>query len=205
MISPHEHVASMVGSVEPALESSMRHYPFAEAVGTEGMMLRGSICGFACLTLSAWLVEQGVSNRPMIGHVSAGSPLFPDGMQRHVVIRTEHATIDPTYSQFMRLAVPKDLLSEFNYPLSRVAYIPHGSERYFGDRYAEFALGVRRRLRLMGASAIEGLVLDEGGDQQVSEALSGVWTADYESFDSEAEGEVFVRRALDDIRKAMSE
>lgn len=169
------------------------------------MRLKDSVCGFACQALSIWLEEEGVRNQLMIGRPVKDESIVPVEMRQHVVIETKGAVVDPTYGQFMKLIAPeKSKLPRHMYPKSSIAYIPKGWELLVGESYADFALAGRRDLRdvcrrEVGGVAMEYDKLRQPSDEQLEEAFTGLWGADYEPFDPEGDSGVFVERAIKDI------
>lgn len=205
MRTSHEQVFRRVADVEQALEFSMRQHPFADAINPEGMRLKGSVCGFACQALSIWLENQGIRNQLTIGQPFKDESIVPVEMRQHVVIETEGAVIDPTYGQFMKLIAPeKSKLPRHMYPKSSIAYIPKGWELLVGESYANFALAKRRDLRDICRPEVSGTAMEydklrQPSDEQLEEAFTGLWGADYKPFDPEGDSGVFVERAVKDI------
>lgn len=186
---------------EPALEEVMQFHP---APGPEGWCLRGSVCGFASNTLAKYLRTAKLTTRAT-PKIRALPEALPRAMRRHIIVDTEVATIDPTYSQFMRLTgLDPMLAAEHNdmaalYPDRCIAVIPKGCERGFGERFASYALECVQAVREVRRIEDTWPVDDSSNwmsQEELFAMLAGIWDPTYYTvFDNEGDGELQAQRA----------
>lgn len=211
------NLAKEIANIEPLLDDAMRFHPASNKLH-EGSWLREPVCGFASNVLGKYLRENRLADASMM----IGCPVdkFPTGYPRasrtHVVLHTRHTTIDSTFGQFMSL-VGLDvqfaaLYPEVAklYPQNRVAVIPRGDERAFGERFAGFALEqvpkIQRVRRGLGKAAktwsTAGACIWMPG-QEAFELLADIWNPErYGPFDNEGDSEIQAQEAA---RYLMSE
>lgn len=211
----HNELSGIIADCEPRLEAAMRHCP--TSFMPDGFRLSGSICGFASNVLAQYLREtQGLTLEKRIGSPADDLTAMPDNMWRHVILNTpDGSTIDPTYGQFMRLIGINEALAKNEteayalYPARRVAYIPAGQERYFGERFAEFMVAQRERLITIrqkqlrvGETVCEIDRLKSGLDAQgLYDVVADIWSPNrYRRFDHDGDGQVFVDKAVDAMK-----
>lgn len=148
---------STVAQLEPYLEEAMRFHP---APHLEGFSLRTSICGFASRVLGERLKQDGFQTEWQVGRPVDDPSVLPDRMRTHALLVHPEARIDPTWTQWMALVGVDARQASQNpamaalYPSRRVAVIPAGLERLFGEKFADYALDtvgkVARIRRKMG-------------------------------------------------------
>lgn len=183
-------LANEMQRIEPSLDEVMRFHPLA---GPEGLRLCGSVCGFASNVLAKYLRQTGVAKSavPKIRELAEPLPF------RHVVVEVEGAIIDPTYSQFMSVIgldialAASDPTAAALYPKRRIAVIPQGAERAFGERFAQYTLEdcAPRILRTEQTAHLPP-------EDALFEMLAGIWDPDqYEDFDNGGDGEAQAQRA----------
>jgi hypothetical protein len=210
-------LAKEIATIEPLLDDVMRFHPASHKLH-EGLRLREPVCGFASNVLGKYLKEKNLAEAKMM----IGRPVdeFPTGYPRasrtHVVLDTRDRTIDSSFGQFMSL-VGLDvqfaaLYPEVAklYPQNRVAVIPRGDERAFGERFADFALDqipiIQRVRRGLGEAAkawsTAGACIWMPG-QEAFELLADIWNPEqYGPFDNEGDSEIQAQEAA---RYLMSE
>ncbi len=200
---------SEIERIEPSLDEVMR---FCVGGSPEGFRLRNSVCGFASNVLSKYLRAKHVRDAGMkIGFaVDDPPPNFPDRMRWHVLVDSPTATIDPTWTQFMTLVGLDPVLAAQHedlaklYPARRVAVIPKGTERMFGERFADYALEQVTRVRdvrtKLGADARFWSTDDVCvwmPSEEAFEVLADIWNPErYERFDNEGDSEAQAQKAV---------
>ncbi len=192
--------------IEPQLSEVLR---CNVSGGAEGLELRSSVCGFASNVLAKYINHQKLAMAvPKMGMSFGENKLIPKRMRRHVLVETEAAMLDPTWGQFMTLvgldtrqAAAHDTLKKL-YPERRVAVIPRGTERVFGERFASFALEKILKIRaIRGSEGLEHVPEDACAwmeEQEAFEVLADIWNPErYETFDNAGDGETPARQALE--------
>lgn len=209
-------VDTYIASLEPALETAMHYHVTA---GPEQFRLRGSMCFFASRVLQEVLRPRHETD------ICIGAPfdepdMVPSRMRRHVVLRSPEVTLDATYSQWLALVgVDPILANQYPdiaqlYPARRVAVIPRGNEKQFGERFADFALDTASKMselrRTLGLVSIAGgWSTDDVCNWMPKEGafsmLSGIWEPDrYQPFDHQNEAEVLVQQAAAEVRDTVT-
>lgn len=201
-----------VEAVEPHLEAAMKHHPVPVA---EGFELSTPKCGFASGVLQAYLLDQQLRRADlMIGKPFDDTSKVPKDMRNHVVVQTPGATLDATWTQFFSLVGldPKVAAEHYEvaalYPPRRVALIPEGREREFGERYADYALDVASRLPSIYQDILPGEVASNGilakhSEDTVHDMMSDMWNPDrYEPYDSQGDAGILIQAAVADIARS---
>lgn len=203
---------STVEQLEPYLEVAMR---FHHAAYPEGFLLRTSICGFASRVLGECLKQDGLQTEWRVGRPVDDPSLLPDRMRTHALLAHREATVDPTWTQWMTLVGVDARQASRNpamaalYPPRRVAVIPAGLERLFGERFADYALDTvgkvaRIRRKMGGVATQESWSTDDVcvwmSHEEAFELLADIWNPErYQPLDHENDAEVLVQKAVDHI------
>lgn len=182
-----ERLDRTVEALEPHLDEVMRFV--LHAFAPKGLRLSDSVCGFASNVLARFLTEKELATPTvMIGQAVKEFPdYYPDRMRFHTLIHTEDTTIDPTHTQFMALVglthdlAAKSTVARALYPTRKIAVIPRGEERGFGEQFADRALSsistIAKERRKLGDAvawpAEDACVwMPEG---EAFELLAGIW------------------------------
>ncbi len=209
-MSRFESLVKEITTIEPFLDEAMQFHPNNKRLH-EGHRLRDPVCGFASNVLAKYLREKKLAEaRMMIGQPVDEFPHdYPTTSRRHVVIDAGYATVDPTFGQFMALVGLDVKFASLNpevaslYPEKKIAAIPRGFERKFGEQFADFALGqipkiqaVRKSLGEVAASwPTKGACIWMPEDE-AHELLADIWNpARYKLFDNEGDGEIQAQKA----------
>lgn len=112
--------------------------------------LYDGVCEQASCILQRMLSEEGVDTQMKYGEPFAGNHNVHaelQGMPHYVLDLGGLATIDATYGQFLRrggVDLDDPALSD-RLPAQRIALIPAGQERYFGQRFVAYADNLRKQ------------------------------------------------------------
>lgn len=214
MIRSFPEAVEVAQRIEPHLEKAIGQI---SVIGYRDLKLRDSNCGLASRVLADYLNKKShiVDAIPVIGRLGDEDGIFPDHMRKHVVVHTDELTFDPTYGQFMTLVGLTPFIASLDeslkaeYPVAKIAVMPAGSEKIFGEMFADFALDkvpriaqLRRELGLRTGIAQDLLWPTTDGavwasHEEAFDALSSIWDrARYQPQDnSDGDGAVLVQEA----------
>lgn len=152
----------------------------------------------------------------VIGPPADDQDILPKRMRWHVMCLTNDIRIDPTYGQFMTLVgldinnAVADKAMRRLYPEGKIAVIPRGMERAFGERFADFALAQMPKItaarRKMGEKAIWPTddICAWMPRAKAFEVLADIWNPEqYKPFDNAGDGEIIARDAAKELLRQL--
>ena len=208
MINQLQELQQLTAEVEVVFDDAAELYFPPARYKPEGLTLRNSVCGLASNVIAKCLQETQIAPDAymVIGLPIDNQDKLPRRMQRHVMCLTRDIRVDPTYGQFMTLvgldinnAVADEAMRSL-YPKGKIAVIPRGMERVFGERFADFALdkipeitAARRKIGERAAWPPEDSCV-RMSESEAFETLADIWNPKrYKVFDNDGDAEALAR------------